>query len=87
MSLFDPIMRYECKYENVDYIVPERIRQAVNYRGYTYMEASELCGIPIKEFGRMANGHEEIPKEYIFKLMKGLEFPKSFFYRIRWERT
>jgi len=87
MSQFDPIMKYECRYEKVDYIVPERIRQAMAYRGYTYKEAAELCDIPLQEFGIMANGHKDIPKEYIFNLMNGLKFGREFFYKIRWERT
>ncbi|WIF95142.1 helix-turn-helix domain-containing protein [Caminicella sporogenes] len=87
MSYFDPIVRYQPKIEEVDFIVPERIREACRYRGYTYKEAAKLCGIPERKFGRMANGHTEIPDNYIFNLMKGLGFPKKFFYQIKWERV
>ncbi|RKD22440.1 hypothetical protein SAMN02745883_00708 [Caminicella sporogenes DSM 14501] len=68
MSYFNPIVRYQPKIEEVDFIVPERIREACRYRGYTYKEAAKLCDIPEKEFGRMANGHKDIPDEYIFLL-------------------
>jgi hypothetical protein len=39
------------------------------------------------EFGLMASGRKEIPRDMIFNLMLGLEFPSDFFYRVRWERT
>jgi plasmid maintenance system antidote protein VapI len=85
--MFNPIIRHEQRIEKVNFIVPERIREACRYRAYTYKEAAKLCDIPEKEFGRMANGHKDIPDEYIFKLMKGLEFPRDFFYQIKWERV
>jgi hypothetical protein len=87
MSYFNPIMKHEQRIEPVGYIVPERLREACRYRMYNYKEAAKLCEIDEREFGLMANGHKEIPKEYIFKLMKGLDFPKKFFYRIKWERV
>jgi transcriptional regulator with XRE-family HTH domain len=83
---FAPINHIQ-KTEMVDFIVPERIREAVEYRGYSYEEAAKKCGISRVEFGLMTNGHKEIPKEMIFKLMKGLDFPKGFFYRVEWERV
>ncbi|SHJ13327.1 helix-turn-helix domain-containing protein [Clostridium magnum] len=87
MSDFDPVVHYDSRIEDVDFIDPERIREACRYRGYTYKEAAEKCEIEYREFGLMANGHKDVPTEYIFKLMKGLNFPKKFFYRIKWERV
>ena len=87
MSYFDPVVKYPPKIEDVDFIAPERIREACIYRAYTYKEAAKICDISETEFGLMANGHKEVPVEYIFKLMKGLGFPKGFFYRIKWRRV
>lgn len=87
MSEFNPIMQYESRREKVNFIVPERIREACAYRGLSYEEAAELCKMDKREFGLMANGHKKIPRGYIFYLMSGLEFPKDFFYFIRWERV
>lgn len=87
MSDFDGINHSLQVIEKVDYIVPQRIREACIARMCNYKEAAERCGIDCVEFGLMANGHKEIPKEYIFHLMKGLDFPKNFFYKIRWERV
>lgn len=87
MSNFDGINHPPQVIEKVNYIVPERIREACTARMYNYKQAAEKCGIDHVEFGLMANGHKEIPKEYIFHLMKGLDFSKSFFYKIRWERV
>lgn len=88
MSVFDPVMRITKPREEVDFIVPERIREACAVRMLDYKEAAEKCELPPHEFGLMANGHmKEIPQEYIFNLMKGLDFPAKFFYFVRWERT
>nr|DAY60594.1 MAG TPA: hypothetical protein [Caudoviricetes sp.] len=38
-------------------------------------------------YPQYANGKEKIPTEIIFNLMKGLGFPKKFFYQIKWERV
>lgn len=78
---------YELKYEEVDFIVPERIKEACVYRELTLKEASEKCDIEYRKFLRYANGKEKIPKEIIFNLMKGLRFPKKFFYQIKWQRV
>lgn len=86
MSEFDGRVKY-IKKEKVDFIVPERIRQACLFRGYTYKEAAERCEINYIEFGAYANGHEDIPEEKIFDFMKGLNFPKDFFYWVKWTRT
>lgn len=86
MSQFDP--RAKCyKHETVDFIVPERIREACAVRMLSYKEAAQKCDIPEHEFGVMANGHKGIPRHMIFKLMGGLGFPEGFFYRITWERV
>ena len=87
MSYFNPIVGNSQKIETVDYIVPERIREACIARMINYNVAAMKCEIDVKEFGLMANGHKEIPKEYLFRLMNGLNFPKSFFYQIKWERV
>ena len=87
MSIFDPINKYSQKIEKVDYIVPERIREACTVRMLSYKEAAEMCGISSKEFALMANGHKPIPKEYIFKFMKVFYLPKNFFYQVKWERV
>ncbi|MDU6306647.1 hypothetical protein [Faecalispora jeddahensis] len=86
MSEFDPVMHSESRRQKVDFIVPERIREAVAARGLSYEEAAELCKIDKHKFGLMANGHVEIPRRYIFHLMSGLDFPRDFFYFVRWER-
>lgn len=80
-------VNYSPKIEKVDFIVPERIREACIYRGYTYKEAAEKCKINYKEFGLYANGRKEVPKEKIFNLMNGLSFPKEFFYNLKWKRV
>ena len=86
MSEFDPVMHPDSRREKVDFIVPERIREAVAARGLSYAEAAELCQIDKREFWLMANGHKEIPQYLIFNLMQGLKFPADFFFYIRWER-
>lgn len=86
MSEFDARVKHFTKREKVNFIVPERIREACAARGLSYEDAAAKCDIDYKQFGRMANGHEEIPDDMIFKLMAGLDFPKQFFYQIRWER-
>ena len=85
--LFDSIVKYTPKKEKVDFIVPERIREACIFRGYTYKEAAEKCNLNLREFGLYANGHKDIPEEKIFNLMKGFNFPKEFFYIIKWNRV
>lgn len=85
MSEYDPRVKITKK-EKVNFIVPERIRQACIFRGYTYKEAAEKCEMNYKEFGTYANGHKDIPKEMIFNLMKGLNFSKDFFYWVEWRR-
>lgn len=85
--MHDFTVHYHEKCEDVQFIVPERIREACTFRGYTYKEAAELCGIEYRQFGRYANGHDEMPNELIFKLVKGLHFPKKFFYQIKWGRV
>ncbi len=87
MSNLNPASQYGPRYETVDSIVPERIREACKYRKYTYQEAAKACGMDEAEFGLMASGRKEIPRDMIFNLMLGLEFPSDFFYRVRWERT
>ena len=83
MSYFDPIVKYTPKKEKVDFIVPERIREACIFRGYTYEEAAQKCNLNLREFGLYANGYKEIPEEKIFNLMKGFNLPKEFFYIIK----
>lgn len=85
--MHDFTVKYIPKIEKVNFIVPERLREACIYRNYTYKEAAEKCNINYKEFGLYANGHKEIPTNKIFNLMKGLEFPKEFFYQIKWNRV
>lgn len=87
MSKFNPIVKYAQRIEEVDYIVAERIREACTARMLNYKEAAEKCGITSKEFGLMANGHKQIPKEYIFRFMKVFDLPKNFFYQVKWERV
>lgn len=86
-SIHDFRAHYIPKIEKVDFIVPERIREACIYRGYTYKEAAEKCEIDYREFGAYANDRKEIPEEIIFNLMKGLRFPKEFFYNLKWNRV
>ncbi len=86
MSDFDPVNHSKTYREKVNYIVPERIREACTARGLSYEDASARCDIDRIRFGMMANGHEDIPDDMIFKLMAGLDFPKQFFYQIKWER-
>lgn len=75
------------KREKVNFIVPERIREACILRGYSYKEAAKKCDIEHRRFGAYANGHEDIPNEIILQLVGGLHFPKDFFYWIEWTRT
>lgn len=85
MSFYDPKVIIT-KTEKVNFIVPERLREACVIRGMSYKEAAQACKINEVEFGLMANGHKEIPNEYLFNLMQGLGFPKGFFYILRWKR-
>lgn len=87
MSEFNPIVQYDYKIEKVDYIVPERIREACTARMLDYKEAAQKCGIRQREFGLIANGHIPAPKEYIFRFMKAFDLPKSFFMELHWGRV
>ena len=80
-------VHYTPKIEKVGFIVPERIREACIYRGYTYKEAAEKCEIGYREFCLYANDRKKVPEEKIFNLMKGLNFPKEFFYKLKWNRV
>lgn len=71
--MHDFTVKYVPKIEKVDFIVPERLREACIYRNYTYKEAAEKCNIDYKEFGLYANGHKKIPKQIILNLMRGLK--------------
>jgi transcriptional regulator with XRE-family HTH domain len=87
MSYHDPRNRIS-KTEKVDFIVPERLLSARIARGISQKEAAELLDIPQREVGLMENGHvKDIPKEILFKYMKAFNFPKNFFYQVRWERV
>ena len=86
MSHFNPVNPI-IKTEDVDFIVPERIREACIAKSLSYAEAAERCNISPSDFGLMANGHKPIPKELIFNLQRGLEFPSGFFFKVRWERV
>ena len=74
------------KIEKCDFIPPERIREACKLRGYTYEKASDRCDIDYKEFCIYANGHRDIPDELAINFMKGFNFPKMWFYRLKWKR-
>lgn len=86
MSYHDPINRI-CKTEQVDFIVPERLREARICREYTRKLCADQLGMSDYELGMYENGHKEIPKELLFKLQKLYGFPKGYFYKVRWERT
>ena len=87
MSSSNLVGKYLPKIERVNYIVPERIREAARARGLTYNEAADKCKISRVIFGKMANGHiPEISKEYLIRLVWGLGFPKSFYYQVKWYR-
>ncbi len=86
MSYFDPRMRIR-KTEKVDFIVPERIREARRARGLELEDAAERLGISKQKLGCIENGHiEEIPLEFLFKAMSVYDMPRGFFYRVVWER-
>lgn len=87
MSYMHDFTMKTIKREKVDFIVPERIREACAFREYSYKEAAEKCDIDYKTFCAYASGHKEIPKEIILKLAGGLHFPKEFFYWVEWTRT
>lgn len=87
MSEFNPIVKYLDKIEEVDYIVPERIREACKLRMLSYEEVARQCEIKTREFGLIANGYIPAPKDYIFKFMKVFNLPKNFFYQIKWQRV
>ena len=86
MSYFNPVNHPASKSEDVDFIVPERLREACILRDMDYKCAAFQCGISEQEFGAMANGHKEIPREMIFGLMKVFNMPEKYFYHVRWER-
>lgn len=87
MSYMHDFTMKTIKREKVNFIVPERIREACIFREYTFKEASEKCNIPYNEFCFYANGHKDIPREKILQLSGGLHFPKEFFYYVEWTRT
>ena len=86
-SIHDFKKHYKPKIEKVNFIVPERIREACIYRGYSYKEAAERCNIEYREFCLYANDRKQVPNEKIFNLMKGLKFPKQFFFQMKWNRV
>lgn len=86
MSYFDPVNRI-FKTEIVDFVVLERLREARKYRDYPRNFCAEQLGISDGELGMYENGHKEIPKEFLMGLEKLYQFPKGYFYRVRWERV
>lgn len=86
MSYFDPINRHY-KTEKVDFIVPERLREARAMREYPRNFCAKQLGISDSELGSYENGHREIPVELLFGLQKLYEVPRQFFYKVRWERV
>lgn len=87
MSLFDPVVRV-CKYETVDFVVPERIREARKARGLERKEAAERLGINDRQLGLIENGHKRVTdKEFLFRLMKVYDMPRGFFYKVTWLRV
>lgn len=87
MSYMHDFTMKTIKREKVDFIVPERIREACIFREYSYKEATEKCDIDYTTFCAYANGHKDVPEEIILKLVGGLHFPKEFFYWVEWTRT
>ena len=87
MSEHDPVVRHAPKREQVDYIVPERLREARKYRGIERKDAAFILGLTEQEYGLYENGHKPIPKEMAFGLMMLFKFPSRFFYQIKWERV
>lgn len=86
MSYFNPVNRI-VKTETVDFIVPERLREARAYRMMEREFAAEQLGISNLLLGMYENGHKEIPKELLFGLEKLYKFPKGYFYKVVWERV
>lgn len=86
MSYFNPINKI-IKFENVDFIVPERLREARLMRGYPRDFCAKQLGICESELGIYENGHKEIPVELLFGLQKLYDVPKQFFYRVTLERV
>ncbi|HHX61324.1 MAG TPA: helix-turn-helix transcriptional regulator [Epulopiscium sp.] len=86
MSYHDPIIRV-CKTEIVDFIVPERLREARLARDYPRKFCAEQLGVSECLLGMYENGHKEIPKELLFGLQTLYKFPKGFFYNVKWERV
>jgi transcriptional regulator with XRE-family HTH domain len=85
MSYFNPINNIE-KIEFVDFIVPERLRGARKYRGMSREYAAKQLGISYRLLGLYENGHKEIPKELLMGLEKIYQFPRKYFYKVRWKR-
>jgi transcriptional regulator with XRE-family HTH domain len=85
VSYYNPVVQHT-KSEIVDFIVPERIKEARIYRGLDRKEAAIKLGVTNCELGLMENGHSNIPKEFLFKLMTVYDFPQRFFYRVVWHR-
>jgi DNA-binding XRE family transcriptional regulator len=86
MSYFDGKVRH-IKTEKADFIVPERMRSARILRGMEKKEAAEKLGISEFQLGLMENGHQLIPKEFIFNLMTVYCIGKEYFYELQWERV
>ncbi|MDQ4678561.1 helix-turn-helix transcriptional regulator, partial [Stenotrophomonas maltophilia group sp. RNC7] len=82
----DPRVKHT-KTETVDFIVPERLREARLYRDIGRKYAAEQLGISERLLGLYENGHEEIPKQLIFGLQNLYNFPQKYFYEVRWERV
>lgn len=87
MSYFNPVNRPSVKIETVDFIVPERLREARKIRDYPRNFCAEQLGISVRELGMYENGHKEIPKELLFELERLYKFPRGFFYKVKWERV
>lgn len=87
MSAFHDFKLHIIKTEMVDFIVPERLRSARELIGLTLPEAAEKLQISKYTLGLYENGHREIPKEMLFKLMNAYSLPKNYFYEVRWERV
>lgn len=88
MSLMHDFKMHITMTEEVDFIVPERLVEARKARCVSFEEAAEILEISKQELGLIENGHvKDIPKELLFKYMSAFNFPRKFFYRVRWERV
>lgn len=87
MSYHVPVVKIT-KHERVNFIVPERIRDARIAREIERNEAAKLLDIPERELALIENGHvNDIPKEFLFKCMSVYNFPKNYFYEVEWQRV